>query len=183
MFLLYALAAGLILGLLSGGRPAGLAALRLAWGPLMVAGLLAQVILFSDPVAAAVGRAGPLLYVATTALVVAAVARNLRVTGMPLVTLGALSNLVAIIANGGYMPASPSALAALGKSVPVVYSNSSVVAQPAVSWLTDIFALPAWLPAANIFSVGDVLIAVGVAVTVIAAMHAPASRGVPAAAR
>ena len=34
---------------------------------------------------------------------------------------------------------------------------------PALQPLTDIFAVPAWVPLANVFSVGDVLIAVGVA--------------------
>ena len=49
---------------------------------------------------------------------------------MPLVALGAACNLAAILANGGFMPAAPGALAALGKIAPTVYSNSSVVAQP-----------------------------------------------------
>jgi hypothetical protein len=31
--------------------------------------------------------------------------------------------------------------------------------------------MPSWLPAANVFSVGDVLIGVGAAVAVVAAMH------------
>jgi hypothetical protein len=31
--------------------------------------------------------------------------------------------------------------------------------------------MPAWVPMANVFSVGDVLIGVGVAVAVVAAMH------------
>ena len=47
--------------------------------------------------------------------------------GMPLVALGAACNLAAILANGGYMPASPGALAALGKAAPTIYSNSAVL--------------------------------------------------------
>ena len=62
-------------------------------------------------------------------------------------------------------------MAALGKSTHTIYSNSSLVAHPALPWLTDIFALPTWLPFANIFSVGDVLIALGVAVTIVLAMR------------
>ncbi len=42
---------------------------------------------------------------------------------------------------------------------------------PALRPLTDIFALPTWLPAANVFSVGDVLIGVGVAVVIALGMR------------
>jgi hypothetical protein len=37
--------------------------------------------------------------------------------------------------------------------------------------LTDLFAMPTWVPAANVFSVGDILIGVGAAIAVVAAMH------------
>ena len=72
------------------------------------------------------------------------------------VALGAASNFVAIMANGGYMPAALDALQAHGKVTSTVYSNSVVAQNPALAPLTDIFALPAWLPFANVFSVGDV---------------------------
>jgi hypothetical protein len=177
MFLLYAVALGLVAGLVLGGRPAGLAGLRLRWPGLALGGLLAQVVLFTDAVAARVGDLGPALYVATTAMVLASLVRNWRVPGMPLVVLGALSNMAAILANGGYMPAGQAALAALGKAEPVVYSNSSVVPQPALEPLTDIFALPPWLPGANIFSIGDVLIGVGIALVIVLAMRRPTVTG------
>ena len=47
MFILYAIVVGLALGLVSGGRPAGLAELHFRWAWLIVAGLLVQVVLFS----------------------------------------------------------------------------------------------------------------------------------------
>ena len=171
MFILWAVFVGLALGVLSGGRVAGLAALQLRWSWIMLAGLMVQVVLFSGPVAARIGAAGPVLYVGSTMAVVAAVLANVRIPGMPVVVLGAASNLAAILANGGYMPANPAALAAVGKDVGTAYSNSAVPAQPALAPLSDIFALPAWLPWANIFSIGDVLIGVGVAWVIVAAMH------------
>jgi len=171
MFMLYGVVIGLVAGLLLRGRPAGLAALELRWAPVMVAGLLAQVVLFADPVASRVGTLGPPLYVASTLVVFAAVARNLRIPGMVLVLAGAACNLVAIIANGGFMPASPTALEALHRVAATGYSNSAVIAAPALPWLTDILALPGWLPWANVFSIGDALIAVGVAVVIAAAMR------------
>ena len=41
------------------------------------------------------------------------------------------------------------------------FSNSAVLENPALAPLTDIFALPPWLPFANVFSIGDVLIGSG----------------------
>ena len=171
MFILYAVVIGLAVGLLGGGKLAAIADIRFRWAPLVMVGFLAQVLLFSDAVAARVGDLGPVLYVASTLLVVVAVVRNLAIPGLPLVALGAASNLVAIVANGGFMPASPAALAALGKDVPTIYSNSAVVAQPALFPLTDVFALPMWLPFHNIFSVGDVILAVGVAFVILTTMR------------
>ena len=39
--------------------------------------------------------------------------------------------------------------------------NSELMAHPALPWLVDRWAAPRWIPLANIFSVGDVAIAVG----------------------
>ena len=74
------------------------------------------------------------------------------------------------------MPASAAALASLGGTAPTVYSNSAVVAHPALEPLTDIFALPRVLPFANVFSVGDILIALGVVVVLVFAMRSRASQ-------
>jgi len=182
MFILYAVVIGLAAGLLAGGRIAAIGDIRFRWGPLMVVGFLAQVALFSDAVAAQVGALGPLLYVGSTLLVVAAVVRNVTIPGMAVVALGAAGNLAAILANGGFMPASPAAMAALGKAAPIVYSNSAVLYQPALAPLTDIFALPAWLPFHNIFSVGDVAIATGVVLVIAVAMRRGAAVESPAGA-
>jgi hypothetical protein len=171
MFILYAVIAGLAIGLATGGHLGGLAEIRFRWAPLILVGFVSQIVLFSDPVAERVGSLGPLLYVVSTMLVGVAILRNWSLTGIPVVALGALSNLAAILANGGYMPASPDALAALGKSAPTIYSNSAVVAQPALELLIDRFALPPWVPFANVFSIGDVVLAIGVAVVVVVAMR------------
>jgi hypothetical protein len=90
---------------------------------------------------------------------------------MAIVAPGALSNLVAIAANGGLMPADPGALALAGFTGPGEHTNSVVLAEPAFRPLTDLYAVPAWLPLANVFSVGDVLIGIGVAVAIVAAMR------------
>jgi hypothetical protein len=172
VFILYGLLAGFVAGLVLGGRPGGVAALRLRWIPLVLAGMFVQVILFSGPVADRVGWLGPILYVGSTALVLVAVLRNVRLPGLVLVAAGGAFNLAAIVANGGFMPASPGALAAIGHALGSSYSNSTVVARPALEPLTDIFFLPHWIPFSNVFSIGDVLIATGVAVVIAWAMRA-----------
>jgi len=171
VFILYALLIALIVGILAGGRLARLGALSIRWSWVIAGGLAAQLVLFSDPVTRIVGHAGPVIYVATTGCVLLAVLANRRIVGIPLVVAGAAANMAAIIANGGFMPASAAALAALGKAAPTTYSNSAVVASPALWPLTDIFAMPRWVPFANVFSIGDVLIGLGVATVIIVAMR------------
>jgi len=164
VFILYAIPVGLVVGWLLGGRLEHLAEIRFRWAPLALGGLLAQIVLFSPPVAAAVGDLGPPLYVASPAAVLIAVLRHVRLPGIALVAVGALANLAAIVANGGVMPASPEAVGALGPDEADGFSNSVVMTDPALRPLTDIFALPAWMPFANVFSIGDGVLVVGATV-------------------
>ena len=170
MFMLWAIPAGILVGLLLGGRLSNLAGLRFRWGWLAVGGLLVQLVLFTPTGEALAGSAGPALYLASTLVVFVAVLRNVRLAGMPVVLAGAASNLLAIAANGGYMPASAEAMAIAGLP-PGDHANSVVLADPVLRPLTDVLALPAWLPMANVFSIGDVLIAVGIAWAIAAAMR------------
>jgi uncharacterized protein DUF5317 len=176
MFILYAVVAGLLGGLVLGGRLETLADTRFRLGWLAVVALAAQVVLFS-PIAGdrLDATAGRWIYVGSTALVVIVVLANLRLPGLPIVLAGAVANLAAIIANGGSMPASASALAATGQTIDGP-TNSVLVAHPALEPLTDVFALPSWLPLSNVFSVGDVIIGVGVAVAIAAAMRGSSAR-------
>jgi hypothetical protein len=174
MFILYAVVAGLLVGLLLGGRLESIAETRFRWGWLALIALPIQIVLFSPLAGHGFGEAGRLIYVGSTALVVVVVLANARLPGLPIVLAGAFSNLAAIVANGGSMPASPSALAAVGHIVGEGPTNSTLVARPALEPLTDIFATPSWLPFANIFSLGDVLIGIGLAVAIAASMRTSA---------
>jgi Family of unknown function (DUF5317) len=170
VFILYSIPIGLLIGFVIGGRLGGLAAVQFHWAWLAIAGLAVQILIFSDPIGSLVGDAGPAIYVASTAAVLVAVIRNIRIPGIAIVALGAGCNLAAIIANGGHMPADPAALAAVGITLDGI-TNSVVVPDPVLRPLTDIFALPAALPFANVFSVGDVLIGIGIAATIALAMR------------
>jgi hypothetical protein len=171
VFIIYAVVAGLLIGLVTGGSPSRLGDLRIAWAPLIAIGMAVQLVLFSSPIGDALGSAAPVVYIASNALVLVAVARNLAIPGFALVLLGGASNLMAIVTNGGYMPVSHDALLAIGRGAREGYTNNVQSAQVVLAPLTDLFAMPAWVPMANIFSVGDVLIGVGAAIAVVKAMH------------
>ena len=162
---------GVVVGLLLGGRLERLSRIQFRWAWLAVAGLV-QVVLFSttfaDSFPPGVGEA---IYVASTGMVLVAVWRNLSVPRLALVAVGAISNLAAVVANGGVMPTTPEALAAAGLGSEEGFSNSAVVADAVLAPLTDIFAIPAGFPLANVFSVGDVLIAIGLVLTIVIAMR------------
>jgi hypothetical protein len=172
MFMLWSIPLGILVGLAVGGRLGNLATFRFRWGWLAVAGLLVQVVLFTPTGDAIAGAWSPWIYLGSTLAVFVAVLRNLGVPGMWVVAVGAFSNLAAIAANGGAMPADPGALAIAGLPERD-HLNSVVLAQPALQPLTDIFAIPSWLPMANVFSIGDVLIAVGIVWAIAATMRRP----------
>lgn len=174
MLILYAVVLGIAAGYLLGGRFERLASLDFRWAPLAIGGLAVQVVIFG-PLESLVGTAGLPLYVGSTVATLAAVARNLRIPGLALVVVGSVSNLAAIVANGGVMPADPAAAELAGIEHGPGFSNSAVVDAPALQPLTDIFALPAGIPFANVFSLGDVLIGVGIAVAIATGMRGRAA--------
>ena len=181
MLLLYAVAIGLLAGVITRGRLNALGAVKINLWPVALAGLAFQVLLFSSPLASAVGNLGPALYVASTAVVLIALIANLRQPGFWLIFVGALANFIAIVANGGQMPASAEAWAALtgAPALPTTEFSNAKIAGPETPfyYLGDLFVLPRPFPFANVFSIGDVLIGLGGAWFIVAVMH---GRGAPA---
>lgn len=153
---------GVAVALPLGGRLRSLAAVRLRWLALAYVALAFQIAAFpgnSLPWHTPDGLAIA-LWIASDLVLVAVVLRNVRLPGVAIVTAGLLSNLLAVVANGGHMPVLPRALAAAGLHY-TTSMNSKEMAHPALPWLVDRWAAPHWIPLANIFSVGDVAIAVG----------------------
>ena len=173
MIILVAIPIGILVGLLLRGNLANLSGFRFRWAWVAVAGLLIQVALFTEAGDRITGDAGPAIYVLSTAAVFLAVLRNIRLPGMAIVALGAISNLAAIVANGGSMPADPNALVAAGFTDAGSHTNSVVLEAPALQPLTDIFAVPAGIPMANVYSIGDVLIGIGIIVLIATLMRRP----------
>ena len=87
---------------------------------------------------------------------------NRHLSGELVIAAGGLLNLIAIAANGGTMPASAWAWRVAGFDPPTDrFGNSSVAAAARVPWLGDVFAVPASWPFSNVFSVGDLVIILG----------------------
>ena len=172
MVLAEAAIAGILLGLLSGGRLGALGELRIRRVELAYAAIALQIAAFpsgvlpwSTPDGVARG-----LWLVSFALLVGFAVVNRAVRGVALVFAGLASNLAAVVANGGLMPASPHAIRAAGLTYRLKNNSISTV-HPHLAWLTDRWAVPGWIPWGNVYSVGDVLIAAGIIATIVLAMH------------
>jgi len=106
--ILATLGLALAVGLLTGGRAAGLAAARLRWWWLAFAGIALQFLPLS-------GTPGFVVLLASFLLLVAFCAANLRAPGFWLIAVGLAANLVVIAANRG-MPVTRQALVASGQA-------------------------------------------------------------------
>ena len=152
---------------LLGGRLTRLTELRLRLVWLVATAFAVQILIvnvipgaFSHDVHAAI-------HIATYVAIAVAVCANLRVPGMWLIALGGVSNAIAIVANAGVMPASEGALERAGMTPdPEAFTNSGLVEDARLAFLGDVFAIPAQVPAANVFSVGDLLLIAGAFVLV-----------------
>jgi hypothetical protein len=180
VLLLYAIAAGLLIGRLLGGRVQHLEHVRIAWWPLALGGLAVQVVLFADPFAERIGSAGPAIYVASTLVVLVALLRNVALPGLAIIAVGGVLNLVPILTNGGFMPSSPEAWLALTgmAQLPGGGFTNVVLSGPDTpfAYLGDVFVWPRPLPFATVFSIGDAVIALGGTVFLVAGMQPPGRR-------
>lgn len=146
---------------LTGGSLGRLADMRFAATPAIVAAIVIQVAVVSV-VPGGAPAVHDALHLISYALAGWFVFANRRVPGVAVVALGGALNLAAIAANGGVMPASRSALRAAGLPADTgAFTNSGALAHPHLSWLGDVFATPPHLVVSNVFSVGDVVLALG----------------------
>jgi hypothetical protein len=146
---------------LLGGRLSRLEDVRIRWLWLAVAGLGLQLALLYV-VPGGDSDLHRILHVTSYLLVAVCLLRNVDFPFVWLIAVGGLLNLIAIVANGGVMPASRSALETAGLSSDDSFTNSDVVEDPALGFLGDVFAIPASWPASNVFSAGDVVLVLGV---------------------
>lgn len=148
--------------ILLGGDARRLADARFRKPGLVLAGLALQVMVISVVPSGSPGTHAA-MHVVSYVLVGFFVAANARVAGLVLAGAGGLLNFAAILANGGVMPASAGALRTAGLGHLDGFANSAALSNPRLGWLGDVFAVPAWVPWHNVFSIGDVLVVLGVA--------------------
>jgi Family of unknown function (DUF5317) len=146
---------------LAGGRLSRLADVQLRWVPAIFGSLFIQVVIVS-----VVPGGNPwvhrTLHLVSYVLAAAFLVGNRRIVGIWVIALGAALNALAIFANNGVMPASETALRAAGRfETTKGFINSGVLAHPKLLFLGDVFSMPRWMPLHNVFSVGDVCIALG----------------------
>lgn len=151
---------------LTGGRLSALGEIRLRGIGILVGALAVQILVIEVLPADTPAVVSEGLHLVSYGVAGVFVVLNRRLPGLWLIALGGLLNLVVIAANGGVMPASPGALAAAGMPLTrEAFTNSAMVADPVLLALGDVFAIPRGWPFANVFSVGDVLLCAGGAVS------------------
>lgn len=167
MIFLVVIVAAIAVAGLRGGKLSNVALLRIRWSGLILASFLVQLLIFQPfwQARADTRALTETAYLGSMSCLLLVLLANLRLPGLWIIALGFFCNLVAIMLNGGHMPASPDAIALSGLPTlaPGEISNNSIGARldTRVYMLTDIFAIPHQLPFHNVFSIGDVLIAVG----------------------
>jgi len=180
MIYAFAVLLGVLIGYLSGGRISRLPLLRFRALYLVPISLLIQVLIFP------LFSPEPLLPVATVplhilsyALVLFFLALNLNVRPLLILGAGAVANLVAILANGGRMPASAAALERAGLieaagrlTASGEHGNILLMSETTrLNILGDWLYLPSWFPGATAFSMGDLLIMVGLVYLIVRGMR------------
>ncbi len=148
--------------------------LRLTWLALLALAL--QWPLLRVPTGPTHGlRVQQALFLLSHLLLLAFVWQNRRLTGIQIVGLGVICNLITIVANGGFMPITPQTLVQINPSTTLEqwptglhygYSKDLILARSDIRlWvLSDILILPPPFPWPTAFSIGDLLIAVGIVV-------------------
>lgn len=160
--LLAALAAlALVTVPLAGGRIGLLADLKLRAVWVLALALVAQVVIISVVPGGDV-TVRRVLHLSTYVTVLAWVVANRQLLWRWPIVVGGVLNFVVIVANSGVMPASRAAQAAAGLSAKDGFENSAHLADANLAFLGDVFAVPAGVPLANVFSLGDALLVVGI---------------------
>src|SRR5437762_5199031 len=148
---------------------------RVRWWPAVLVAFAVELVLYNPPVNGQgwAVQVGPWIWLATKLVLFAVLARNAwssagRV-GWPwlVAALGVALNALVIALNEGHMPQAPeAAIAVWGASHidPFKLQNVAPMRPDTVlPWLADVLPQPAWLPRPNVVSIGDLLLATGIA--------------------
>ncbi|MBI3522421.1 MAG: DUF5317 domain-containing protein [Chloroflexi bacterium] len=143
-------ALGLFAGVAFGGDIRRLARLELRWTPVLFGALAIRLVGLFVPFSL-------WLYVAALLATAAAAALNRHLPGALLIAAGSLLNAVVVVLNGG-MPIDPRAAEAASLTYPTDGLHVPLGARALLPFLTDVIPVPI---VRGVYSVGDVLIAIG----------------------
>jgi hypothetical protein len=151
-----------VAGLVAGGSPRRLFDARFRWWPAVVVAFGIELMLYNPPLD---GQAwalvvGPWVWVAARLVLVAVLLVNACAGPKAwwVAALGVALNTLVIVLNGGHMPQVE------GQLDPTRLQNVAAMGpETRLAWLSDVIAEPAWLPRRNVVSIGDLLLAIGVA--------------------
>jgi len=175
MFLIWAVPIGILIGFLRGGNLANLEKIELRAPWLILLALLIQFTIFPIglPGGALLKLEGTLfevVHVISYVILALFVFINIREWIIGLMGLGMLFNLIPIALFGG-MPTFRENLLASGRwsaerldqfSCGDVLNNNILICEREGLWfLGDVFNTPAWFPLANVFSIGDIVLMLG----------------------
>lgn len=182
MFLFFAvIAAALAAAVLIGGDVRRLSQLRIRHIELLFAAFAAKVsvaLLGSSHSQTAVIAARPLNVIGAV-LLLAVVWFNRRIPGALIFGAGLLSNLIVIVTFGGRMPVLlPNGFDSTSPALPVLRTGLDplhvLLQHPQGLWfLGDIFAIPGLFGHGSLVSIGDLVMAAGVAYLIIRWSHRP----------
>ena len=174
LFIVAALLGGAF-GSLRGGHLSNLTDLSLRWSalPLLAVGLQAFVIHGPGKAEAGPYTVPALVILASYGLLLITVLVNLRLPGMAWLGLGVALNLLVMVVNGGWMPVTPDLLATAGfaETPSAILPGQRVLASKDVvmvsqeihlRWLSDMFIMSKLGILSAVFSVGDVVMMLGV---------------------
>jgi hypothetical protein len=186
MVLLVAMVLSVVFGLARGGRFERLAEIGLRHGWIALSALALQVLLVGVASRWTGGGYGWAM-LATYGLLLAFVIVNWRIPGIAIVGVGLALNALVMAANGGLMPISPETLAQAGllHLAPQIMTGTRLLGakdilmpreQTRLWWLGDALVLPLPAPLGAVLSIGDLILAGGVCIVVVAGMRPKAKR-------
>jgi len=169
LLFLFAIVLGVVFGLLTGGRVGNLARIRFRWAWFVVAVVIVREGVLITPLKHIEG-AQYVYALALVGIIVWTVWQRKRLMGIWLVSVGTALNLLVILANGARMPVAP-------EFAPSLVGKDPIGQYVVMGDGTRLNLLADWIrlyPFPEVYSPGDVLVAIGLAIAVFIAVATPA---------
>jgi hypothetical protein len=140
---------------------------------LIVLGFAIQIIIFNEKFENSTANfLTPILYVCSLIIMLIFMLLNLQYKGIKIAGIGLLSNLAAIISNGGYMPQDLPKIelvwgmekAELLKQTGHLNNGIVMSSDTHLNFLSDVIAIPKLKFLMGVYSIGDVIITIGITI-------------------